>query len=107
MRISTRFVLSAVISLAVLHSALLFAEAVDNATTQPDPAQQQAAEPPSSLQPVTPPQSAQQAATEQITWLGVALGEVPPALSAIRPAADPETLAFQGRLLAALREAAA
>lgn len=82
MRISTRFVLPAVISLAVLDSALLFAEAVDNATTQPDPAQQQAAEPPSSLQPVTPPQSAQQAATEQITWLGVALGEVPPALSA-------------------------
>ncbi|SNT16104.1 ABC transporter ATP-binding protein [Tropicimonas sediminicola] len=31
---------------------------------------------------------------------------VPPALPAIRPAADPETLAFQGRLLAALREPA-
>lgn len=29
---------------------------------------------------------------------------VPPALPTIRPAADPETLAFQGRLLAALRE---
>ncbi len=82
MKISTGSILPAVISLTALHSALLFAETADNATTQPDFAGQQAAQPPSSSSPVTPPQPAQQAPSEQITWLGVALGKVPPALSA-------------------------
>jgi hypothetical protein len=71
------------ISLTALHSTLLFAEVADNAITQPDPARQQTTQPPSpsSSQPVTPPQPAQQAATEKISWLGVALGKAPPALS--------------------------
>jgi len=78
MRISTRFVLPAVISLTAIHSVLLFAEAVDDATIQPNPAPTQ----PPLLQPVTPPQPVQQAAAGKTSWLGVALGKVPPALSA-------------------------
>lgn len=81
MKISRNSILPAVISLTALHSTLLFAEAAENATMQPGPARQQSAQPPSS-QSVTPPQPAQQAVTEQVSWLGVALGKVPPALSA-------------------------
>jgi hypothetical protein len=100
MKLSTGSILPTLISLTALNSAMLFAATEDNATAQSAATPKQIApQDAPAAQPVIPPQPANQAASGQITWLGVALGKVPPALSAHFDAIIP---AGQGVLIEAV-----